>query len=146
MDKFDKNQRLLIMEANDAQILAATIWGEARGEQLLGQIAVGCVIRNRSLDHRWPNSIKRVCLQPYQFSCWLPKDPNSSKMIDLLHSNDNYIFGQCLWIADGIIHGGLQEDVSSGANHYFADSIMPPHWASPSKFVKKVGHHRFYKL
>ena len=63
----------------DRYILARTLWGEARGESLAGQIAVAWTIRNRVDDGNtkswWGEGYAGVCQKPYQFSCW-KNDPN----------------------------------------------------------------------
>ena len=54
-----------------------TIYGEARGELNVGRIAVGSVILERIDLQGWMGkTIQQVCLMPYQFSCYLPDDPN----------------------------------------------------------------------
>ena len=64
----------------DRDILARTLWGEARGESLAGQIAVAWTIRNRVNDGKdkswWGEGYAGVCQKPYQFSCWNRNDPN----------------------------------------------------------------------
>jgi len=61
--------------------MAKTVWGEARGESVKGQIAVAWVIKNRADNPRWwGKTIEEVCLKKYQFSCWLESDPNKAKM------------------------------------------------------------------
>lgn len=64
----------------DRDILARTLWGEARGEGLAGQIAVAWTIRNRVNDGKakswWGEGYAGVCQAPYQFSCWNKNDPN----------------------------------------------------------------------
>ncbi|VVO24210.1 hypothetical protein PS723_04459 [Pseudomonas fluorescens] len=61
-------------------ILARTLWGEARGEGLAGQIAVAWTIRNRVNDGKakswWGEGYAGVCLKAWQFSCWNKNDPN----------------------------------------------------------------------
>lgn len=56
----------------DFEWLVRVISAEARGEPLLGQVAVGAVILNRTRDPRFPNSIKGVIFQQvngvYQFT------------------------------------------------------------------------------
>ena len=42
----------MTVSEGDRDILARTLWGEARGEGLAGQIAVACTIRNRVEDGR----------------------------------------------------------------------------------------------
>ena len=64
----------------DRDILARTLWGEARGEGFDGQIAVAWTIRNRVFDGKakswWGEGYAEVCLKPWQFSCWNQNDPN----------------------------------------------------------------------
>ena len=66
----------------EVDVLARTIWGEARGEGKEGMEAVASVILNRTeiakrLDgYWWGNTIIQVCQKPYQFSCWNKLDPN----------------------------------------------------------------------
>jgi len=50
--------------------LSRTIWGEARGEGRLGMLHVGSVILNRTMNPKYPKSIKAVVLQPSQFAVW----------------------------------------------------------------------------
>lgn len=52
----------------ELDLLARAISGEARGEPLLGQVAVGAVIINRLLSSAFPNSMEGVIYQPRQFS------------------------------------------------------------------------------
>lgn len=54
---------------SELELLARTISGEARGEPLLGQVAVGAVIINRVLSPAFPNTLQEVIYQPRQFSC-----------------------------------------------------------------------------
>lgn len=64
----------------DRDILARTLWGEARGESLAGQIAVAWTIRNRVNDGNakswWGEGYVGVCQKPYQFSCRSKNAPN----------------------------------------------------------------------
>ena len=61
-------------------VVARTLWGEARGEGVAGQIAVAWVIRNRVHDANprswWGEGYIGVCHKSWQFSCWNPGDPN----------------------------------------------------------------------
>lgn len=69
----------------DRDILARTLWGEARGEGLAGQIAVAWTIRNRVNDLKtgpWRGEgYSGVCQKPYQFSCWNRTEPNYQFLI-----------------------------------------------------------------
>lgn len=65
----------------DAQILALTIWGEARGSNLNAQLAVGEVIMNRVDDGRYGKGVRGVCLKRQAFSCWWEVSPNRERVI-----------------------------------------------------------------
>ena len=102
---------------NDKQLLALTIYGEARGERPIGQIAVGSVILER-VDHRdWDGkTIQEVCLMPYQFSCYLPEDPNFPKLKAIAENWDAAIdqtssLHHCYRIAAGLLDGVIPRDM-----------------------------------
>lgn len=144
----------------ERDVLLLTLLGEARGEEIEGRIAVGCVVRNRAKDDRWPDTLKDVCLQRWQFSCWNSTDSNYGKLLDharLLvadHAIRSTFVAESLdletrWIAEGLMTGVVR-DRTSGANHYMTrrlwESPECPVWGkgkSPSAFI---GRHVFFKL
>lgn len=130
----------------DIDIMARTIWGEARGEDKQGRVAVASVIRNRAIKspaYNWPNTPKAVCRQPWQFSCWNSNDPNLPKMQAL--TDQNSIFKECLAVAESVL-SGQELDITKGADHYYAITINTPSWAIGKKPTVTIGHHRFYRL
>jgi len=135
---------------HDIDILARTIYGEARGEYdhpqggLAALIAVGNVIMNRiQRGGRFGCSIAAVCLKPYQFSCWNHEDPNL-QIVKAAAPPTHTTFKLCLDVADPIAHNRWP-DLTQGSNHYHASSCSPS-WASPDDFKIKIGRHLFYKL
>jgi spore germination cell wall hydrolase CwlJ-like protein len=61
-------------------LLAQCIWGEARGEEKQGKLAVGCVVRNRlrtriGFGFTW----NQVILQENAFSCFRGATPTMKK-------------------------------------------------------------------
>ena len=76
--------RVLVEKLTDDAVLGLTLWGEARSESIEGIVAVGCVIRNRRGDTRWPDTFRGVCLQRRQFSCWRPEggEKNYQRMLE----------------------------------------------------------------
>ena len=69
------------MTRDDLWTFAKTIWAEARGEPLDGQIAVANVILNRARQGGWwGDDVAGVCCKPKQFSCWNDGDPNRAKL------------------------------------------------------------------
>ena len=121
-------------------ILGITIWREARGEGLAGMTGVYHVIMNRATANGregWPQDPERVCLQPYQFSCWNTGDPQRGLYPDA--SDKQYAEIQSICQLD-------PPDPTSGATAYYDTSISPPSWATPDKFTVQIGRLRFYRL
>lgn len=136
----------------EVEIMARTIWGEARGEPWLGQVAVGHVICNRVLadinkDNKpdwWGEGIAGVCLKPYQFSCWNPDDPNLAKLDAV--KLDNITFRRA-WAAAMLALGDPTNDPTAGATHYHDKRMkQPPKWAWGLMPTIEIGKHRFYVL
>lgn len=132
----------------EIDVLARTIFGEARGESLEGLEAVACVVMNRVKiaeargRYWWGNNIIGVCQKPYQFSCWNKNDPSFKRLTAVDLSNKN--FQICHRIAQDAVNHKLW-DCTNGATHYHADYVSP-FWAKGEKSVKKIGRHIFYKL
>ena len=53
---------------SDLQLLARLIYGEARGESYVGQVAVGAVVLNRIKSASFPNTMAGVIYQSYAFT------------------------------------------------------------------------------
>ncbi len=151
----DELQKLLLDtfgHLDDRQLLALTIFGEARGESREGKIAVGSVILER-VDHRgWDGStIKEVCLMPWQFSCFLPGDPNSAGLKLIAQNFGNQclryaLVQQCYVIATGLLEGTIARTPEIAANHacqYCTDAVDPD-WKKKMTRVAAIGHHEFY--
>lgn len=132
----------------DRDILARTLWGEARGESLAGQIAVAWTIRNRVNDGKtkswWGEGYAGVCQKPYQFSCWNKSDLNYAYLSGV-KSIPFREFAQAQIAADQVLAGKVP-DPTGGATHYYA-ATMPraPAWAAKAKQTLKLGHHVFFK-
>ena len=125
----------------DTEIMAKTLYGEARGEGISGLEAVANVIMNRvKKPCWWGKTIREVCLKPMQFSCWNTDDPNRSKLMgDLSHDP---LFDVCKRIAVRAIRG-LLPDKTKGSTHYHTLSVHP-RWASALVPNAQIGNHLFY--
>lgn len=149
--------RQTILETlSPTEILALTIIGEARGEPIQGQVAVGCVIRNRMMAS--PNkykSLSDVCLEPKQFSCWNETDPNYTFLIGLVEKlvsnnrlNDLYL-RQCFWVAQGIASWDIIDNTKSSiyylTNELF-NSPKRPNWSLNAKNVHIINGQTFFSL
>lgn len=129
----------------EIDVMARTMWAEARGEGRAALIAVGHVIRNRAAHPRWwGQSVIGVCKQPWQFSCWNRGDPNLPKLLAVSASVD-HIFAECIELAADII-GGRIPDPTQNSDSYFDTSIPTPVWARGIEPVFAVANLRFYRL
>ena len=134
-------------DMDDVEILARTIYGEARGEKISGKEAVANVVLNRVAKAQarggrywWGATVRDVCLKKWQFSCWNANDPNRSKILRV--SRENRTYQTCLRIARRAIAGTLK-DLTDGATHYHANYVFPP-WARGRMYCAEIGNHQFY--
>ena len=127
----------------EVEILALTVYGEARGETYLGQLAVAHTILNRVKNPAWWGStIAGVCLKPKQFSCW--DDPNRVHIMRA--SLDDQALRSCLRAAISAMDN-IEKDLTGGADHYHVTNMpVMPGWRDTSKITVEVGRHTFYKL
>ncbi|BDB95921.1 cell wall hydrolase [Candidatus Hydrogenosomobacter endosymbioticus] len=129
-------------------LIADTIYGEARGEIVEfgsdAAIAIANVIMNRyAKSPKYGETIKEICLRPFQFSCWLPNNPNLAVMKSCERFN-TYEYQICLSVADEAEKGGLK-DIIRGSNHYHAYGITPK-WALGRTPTARIGRHIFYYI
>jgi N-acetylmuramoyl-L-alanine amidase len=142
---------------DDTQALALTLWGEGRGEEVEGRIAIACVVRNRMNDDRWPDTLKDVCLQKSQFSCWdAPGGAQNYRTLlavaerlvtDGATSTDR-VLKESLWVAEGIASGVVRDRVAGG-NHYITRHLWEtarPKWIGTVTPNCLIGRHAFFKL
>lgn len=129
--------------STDVDILARTIWGEARGEGTAGMEAVANVVMNRYHAGNFPGSgsIAGVCRAYKQFSCWLPTDTNYQPMINVT-SNDPQ-FSEALQISQEAVNGQLPDN-TGGAVYYHATSISTPSsWGNRTQ-TAQIGNQVFF--
>ncbi len=133
----------------EVDVLARTIFGEARGEPHAGLEAVANVVLNRVKVSQkrggrywWGNNIIGVCQKPYQFSCWNKNDPSYKRLTTV--TDKNVHFATCLRIARRAVIGTLKDN-TGGATHYHADYVSP-YWSKGEKPLKTISRHIFYKL
>ena len=137
------------------EILGLTIIGEARGEPIEGQVAVGCVVRNR-LHAKSGQQWHDICLAPKQFSCWNENDPNFVILTDLTDQlldgqpiRDIYL-RQCMYIARGIIDWEILDN-TNGSKNYVTTKLFNsqdrPKWALyPSQDPIIYGRQTFFNV
>lgn len=137
----------------DWDIAGRTVFGEARGQESLGQIAVAWVIRNRA-EHPswWGHTLSEVCKKPWQFSVWNAGDPNLP-IIQAAHGGQP-LFRRAMGFVALVLSGDFA-DPTDGATHYHTvqspelDQAWPPAWTRnpdhPMKKTTTIGAHTFYR-
>lgn len=145
-----------LKQLSDIEILALTIIGEARGEPIEGQIAVGNIISNRL--HGNPSRYKSyndVCLEQKQFSCWNKSDSNYTVLVELAEKliigqkiEDLYL-RQCFMVARAIVNREIMDNVH-GAQNYLTKSLyyslQKPHWAINARNITEKGNQVFFTV
>jgi hypothetical protein len=138
----------------DDEIMALTIWAEARGESAAGKIAVGTVILNRVEHRKWDGeTIREVCLWPWQFSCFNEKDPNRARLAGM--AKDFYGFlksdaglKDCYTVAHGLDRGIVPAAadiwISRACQYLTTAAKGRVDWWKGMRFIKKIGGHEFY--
>ena len=137
--------------SKETDILARTIYGEARGLYaksdggLSALISIANVVMNRVAGKTWFGStVTEVCLKPYQFSCWNKNDPNRPVIEKITESSA--LFTTCLTIADKAIKKDWP-DLTKGSDHYYACWLKPaPIWAAGQSMRIKISEHLFFRL
>ncbi|MGG4265592.1 spore cortex-lytic enzyme [Peribacillus simplex] len=115
---------------NDIQLMANAVYGEARGEPYIGQVAVAAVILNRVESAAFPNTISGVIFEPGAFTAvadgqiWLtPNERAKEAVVDAING----------W------------DPSSNAEYYFNPDTATSKWIWSREQIKRIGKHIFCK-
>jgi hypothetical protein len=108
-------------------LLARIITAEARGEPIVGKLAVAWVVMNRvARKNRWGDTITQVITQPYQFA-------QPAVQVNEV----------ALAVAQLVV-AGYTKDPVEGATHFHATSVTPS-WAPKIQRIRQIGRHIFYK-
>ncbi|MFW6046663.1 MAG: cell wall hydrolase [Candidatus Woesearchaeota archaeon] len=142
----------------EVEILARTLYGEGRGIAEDEISRIGTVIMNRKNANGWKDTVKEVCLQPKQFSCWnLPrfgKLGGNAYETRKVEPREKIAYQTCFEIAKNILSGEYPE--MPQVYHYFVyvpgDTIIyndkiysgGPSWARNAEVVWK-GEHVFLR-
>lgn len=115
---------------SDVALLARLIYGEARGESYVGQVAVGAVVMNRIKSASFPNTMAGVIYQSYAFTA----------------VND----GQINLTPDATAKKAAQDamngwDPTYGAIYYYNPAIATSSWIFSRKTTVTIGNHVFAK-
>lgn len=124
------------MNFGDLEIMARTVFGEARGESYKGKKAVAHVILNRARKSK--RSVSFESIKRKQFSAWNEGDPNREKLLNV-DLNDR-TFRECMRAA---LEAVDEKDFTHGSRHYHARGVHP-NWAAGQSPTLRLGSHIFY--
>jgi N-acetylmuramoyl-L-alanine amidase len=112
----------------EIRIMSQAVYGEARGEPYVGQVAVAAVILNRVRSSSFPNTVSGVIFQPRAFTAvadgqiWLtPNDTSLRAVRDAING----------W------------DPTGNALYYFNPDTATSAWIWTRPQIKKIGKHIF---
>lgn len=114
--------------SSDYDLLARIISAEARGEDYLGQVAVGAVILNRIEHPSFPDTLSGVIYQKGAFSCL----------------NDGQFYEPVADSAYSAARDAINGlDPSGGAIYYYNPSTATSKWIFSRPVITTIGNHRF---
>jgi spore germination cell wall hydrolase CwlJ-like protein len=128
--------------AKAEKCLAEAVYFEARGEPVMGQIAVAQVILNRAFSGKYPNTVCGVVYQnahrhlacQFTFAC--------DGIRDVVREPDMWV--RAKKISTEMLDGKLWLPEVGKATHYHATYVHPG-WVSEMKKMHRLGVHIFYR-
>ena len=112
----------------DVALLARLIYGEARGESYVGQVAVGAVVMNRIKSASFPNTMSGVIYQSYAFTAVADGQINLTPNETARKAAQDAMNG---W------------DPSYGALYYYNPATATSSWIFSRKTTVTIGNHVF---
>ncbi|KYG33123.1 spore cortex-lytic enzyme [Alkalihalobacillus trypoxylicola] len=113
---------------NDIRMMAQAVYGEARGEPYIGQVAVAAVILNRVNSPTFPNTVSDVIFEPRAFTAvadgqiWLePNEISRRAVLDAING----------------------QDPTGNALYYFNPNTATSGWIWTRPQIKQIGKHIF---
>lgn len=146
---------MLTPTEHDLNVLALTVWAEARGEPSEGIKGVIWVIRNRWEHPRWwskapgvdeDDTLAAVCRAPRQFSCWNTNDPNYKHLTDPKTLKDDLVRALRV-LCKACLAADRRDDPTHYADHYCTRAVArTTNWTKGHEPTAAIGNHLFYRL
>lgn len=115
---------------SDINLLARLIYGEARGESYVGQVAVGAVVMNRIRSSSFPNTMAGVIYQSYAFTAVADGQINLTPDATAKKAAQDAMNG---W------------DPTYGAIYYYNPKTATSSWIFSRQTTITIGNHVFAK-
>ncbi len=114
----------------DVALLTRLIYGEARGESYVGQVAIGAVVMNRIRSSSFPNTLSGVVYQKYAFTAvadgQINLTPNATARKAALDAMNGW-------------------DPTYGAIYYYNPATATSAWIFSRQTIVTIGNHVFAK-
>lgn len=141
------NNKMQSQEA-EKEILVFCLMAEGRGEGKQGIDAIANIIVNRYNNNKKYKKISEVCVEKYQFSCFLEENKIKNQINKEIKKNNKEtieVYEYCNLLAENILNNKpIKRVLHKNTLHYCRfDSL--PHWRDNSKIDKKIGNHLFFK-
>lgn len=123
-------------------LVARTLYGEARREPPETRFAIAEVVYNRAIKRspRFGLSVEAVCRQPDQFSCWNPGDPHRGRTLSISLSDPE--IADCVTIARDLVAGRVG-GLTLGADHYHHRRVSP-YYSREHAPCAQIGNYVFF--
>ena len=125
----------------EARCLARTVFFEARGESLRGQLAVAMVVRNRMRHATFPGNACTVIHQVAAFSWY--SDGKSDDPTDYRGPANRTAWVSSRRLVDALRRNRMA-DPTDGADHYHATYVSPD-WSRHFAQTAHIGEHLFFR-
>ena len=134
----------MVITPADLDAAARTVYGEIRGYSYECHVNVARVMVNRVLArHRKEVTLMGVVTEPYQFSCWLPADPNYRKLTEVT-LNDRWFRVAHRAVLEAI-DMRPEDDRTKGSLHYLTPAVQEQtSWARGRLPIYRDEAHLFF--
>lgn len=154
----EDQRRVILYYGYQIDVLALTLDGEGRSENIAGRAAIAHTVATRSRERGI--SIADACLQKLQYSCWWPAGGKDNylrqmRLAEWAVGRSGEIpqpairvkFRESQFIAAAVMQGQIL-DPTDGATHYMTTALWhgnPPSWARTAQVSAVLGNHVFFK-
>lgn len=123
-------------------LVARTLYGEARREPPETRFAIAEVVYNRAIQRspKFGMSVEAVCRQPEQFSCWNPGDPHRTRTLSISLADPE--IAECVTIARDLVAGKVG-GITLGADHYHHRRVSP-YYSRQHAPCAQIGNYVFF--
>lgn len=128
VEKEKKKEKKINLSERDKELLAHLVFGEARGEPFVGQVAVAAVVLNRLESPQFPDTVEEVIFEPDAFTAV------ADGQFYLQPDRKAYL------AVEAALAG---EDPTGGALYYWNPRTATSRWVWSRPVIKVIGRHVF---